>query len=223
MIKFFIRTTGQRKLNPSYSQINYELLVDNKNDYMSSFINQLEQVSDCDAVLLEDDVWLCSDFLKKINEVISKFPDSIINFFTEPNRFFTSHFDERLTYNQCTYYPHGVGKLISKKMRTIYDYKIVSNPNYRFQYDTIETEALRSLNLPVYIHRPCLVQHLDYKSLIQNNSIQSLSRTTIYFEDYLSENSICYMEAFSSQNKQLLHRSRFEFFTWARKQDWWAN
>ena len=55
MLKFYVRTTLERQLDSSYSQIEYELLVDTEHKPIESFIDQLEQISEYDSVLLEDD------------------------------------------------------------------------------------------------------------------------------------------------------------------------
>ena len=81
MLKFYVRTTLERQLDSSYSQIEYELLVDTEHKPIESFIEQLEQISEYDSVLLEDDLILCKEFKNRIEEVINKYPNKIINFF----------------------------------------------------------------------------------------------------------------------------------------------
>ena len=70
MIKFFVRTTEERALDESFSQIKYELLVDKEHKPIDSFIKQLKMIDDYDAVLLEDDVILCKEFKRAIEKVI---------------------------------------------------------------------------------------------------------------------------------------------------------
>ena len=75
-LKIFIRTTGERKLDKSIVRElngNYTLLVDKEHKPIESFINQLRIISDYDAILLEDDVILCKDFLKEATKVIEIF------------------------------------------------------------------------------------------------------------------------------------------------------
>ena len=84
MIKFYVRTTGDRILHESYNQIKYELLIDKERKPVDSFIKQLEIISDDDAVLLEDDLILCNNFEEEIIKVISENPKTIINFFCYP-------------------------------------------------------------------------------------------------------------------------------------------
>lgn len=38
----------------------------------------------------------------------SQYPDKIINFFTRPREWFTTHESNLFVYNQCTYYSKGV-------------------------------------------------------------------------------------------------------------------
>ena len=61
-------------------------------------------------------------------------------------------------------------------------------PN-KYQYDVLESKALRQLNMTHIQYRPCLVQHLDFKSLIGN---RENSRITPFFIDYLEELGITY-------------------------------
>lgn len=74
-LKVFIRTTGERKLDKSIEEElkgNYTLLIDKEHKPIDSFIEQLKTISNYDAILLEDDVILCKDFLNEVNKVISK-------------------------------------------------------------------------------------------------------------------------------------------------------
>lgn len=199
MIRYFIRTTLERKLDDSVERElgeDYTLLIDTEHRPVESFIEQLEQISDYDAVLLEDDVILCKDFKQRIEEVISSNKDKVINFFTKPNNYFTSHItDAFFCFNQCTYYPKHLGKLIAERMRVRF-----TNSNL-YGYDTIEAWAFQDLHLSYYLHRPCLVQHKDIKSLISKGNSK---RITPYFIDYLEELNISYEDAYKPENKQKL-------------------
>lgn len=187
MIKYYVRTTGERKLHESYSQVDYELLVDTEHKPVKSFIEQLEYINDSDAILLEDDCELCDNFKKNIEEVISKYPDRIINFFTDPSHYFPTREAKVFYFNQCTYYPKGIAKKLAELMREIEE----EFPG-KFQYDVLESKALAKLGLKHIQYRPCLVQHLDFKSLIGNRDGY---RITPYFIEYLKELNITYEEA----------------------------
>ena len=194
MIKIFIRTTGERKLHESIDielKGNYTLLVDKEHKPVDSFIKQLKEIDKYDSILLEDDVILCKNFLANIEKAISEWPNQIINFFTIPNEWFTSfstigHF----VYNQCTYYPKGISKRLAEEMEKI-------RKPYN-QYDTLENLAMYNLNIPSVRYRPCLVQHIDYDTLIQNNPS---NRRSPYFIDYLDELNIDYKDANTPENK----------------------
>ena len=199
-IKYFVRTTGERKLDESFNQIDYELLIDTEHKPITSFIAQLKYISNYNAVLLEDDVILCKDFKKRIEEVINQHPDDIINFFTDPMRYFTTQYSLTFFYNQCTFYPIGVTDKIADTM--IDDFKIHQDAK---GYDYVEARALMKLQIPHLQYRPCLVQHNDKKSLI---SFSNESRITPYFIDYLDELGLKYDDKGTLLNRQKLLQER---------------
>ncbi len=194
-LKVFIRTTGERKLDKSIEEElkgNYTLLIDKEHKPIDSFIEQLKTISDYDAILLEDDVILCKDFLNEVNKVISKWKGLVINFFTTPHKYFTTYLALGLfSYNQCTFYPKGVAKQIAEVMEKI---KKPSN-----QYDTLVNLAMHELNLYHVKHRPCLVQHIDNDTLIQKTNVGN--RRCIWFKDYLDELGIDIKKAYTKENQ----------------------
>ena len=105
---YYIRTTLDRMLDKSYQQIPYKLIIDKEYKPIDSFINALYEISDDNAVLLEDDLILCQNFKIEIEKVIDKYPDRIINFFMFPTFYFKTYEAKRIVFNQCTYYPKGV-------------------------------------------------------------------------------------------------------------------
>lgn len=182
-IKYFVRTTGERKLDDSFKQIEYELLIDSDHKPIESFIAQLKYISNFNAVLLEDDVILCRDFKNRIEAAIESHRTDIINFYTSPLQYFTTQYSMKFSYNQCTYYPKGIADKIANKMIELY------NPELKVGYDVLEFGALNKLKLPHLKYRPCLVQHNDKKSLITESNE---SRITPYFIDYLDDLNIEY-------------------------------
>lgn len=195
MIKYFIRTTNERILDKSYAQIDYKKLIDLEHRPVDSFIEQLDIISEYDSVLLEDDLILCKDFKNHIEEIIKKYPNMIINFFTYPEAYFKASESFEFMYNQCTYYPKGIGKIIANEMLKIK--KDFLNQGY----DVIENRALRKLKIKHIRYRPCLIQHLDNDTLIQT---KTLNRRSPYFIDYLDELGITYNEAEKKENKEKL-------------------
>lgn len=195
-MKYYVRTTLERKLDETYSQIEYELLIDKEHKPVESFIKQLEIISEEDSVLLEDDLILCKNFKERIESVITQFPDKIINFFTCPSSYFKTREFKTFAWNQCTYYPKGVSKKLATAMREVRESRDKSEGE--LQYDVLESQGLKKLGLTHIQYRPCLVQHLDGKSLIGN---RTSGRMTIYFIDYLDELNIFYEEAKDQKNK----------------------
>ena len=205
-MKYYIRTTLERQLDESFNQIEYELFIDKEHKPIESFIQQLKIISNDDSILLEDDIILCNNFKEKIKEVIKEHPNDIINFFYNPYTYFTSHYIDHFSWNQCTYYPKGLGKVIAEAMEN-YQLRF---PKLTFQYDLLENVALKQLHIPVYVYRPCLVQHIDYSSLIQQNGLRG--RRTPYYIGYLEELGIDYKDAYKEENLKKLQRYRDEYF-----------
>lgn len=201
MIKYFVRTTRERTFN---YELDYELLVDKEKKPVESFIKQLKYISQFDSVLLEDDLILCKDFKNKIEDAIKRYPNDIINFFQNPEYYFETGYDSHFLWNQCTYYPKGIALTLANEMERLRE----SMPNA--QYDTLECEALRKLGILHIVYRPCLVQHIDKGSLIQDSSCPA--RRTIYFEDYLNELGIKYEDACKRENKNKLQQKLNEQF-----------
>ena len=195
-MKYYVRTTLERKLDETYSQIEYELLIDKEHKPVDSFIKQLEIISEEDSVLLEDDLILCKNFKERIESVIKQFPDKIINFFTFPARYFKTGESQNFLFNQCTYYPKNISKQIALVMKKIKKQKDEIGEN--LQYDVLENLALEELGMMHIQYRPCIIQHLDGKSLIGN---KDSGRMTIYFIDYLNELNITYEEARKQENR----------------------
>lgn len=195
MSKFFVRTTGKRQINYN---LDYEVLCDNISHPVDSFIEQLKYISDYDAVLLEDDLVLCENFKEEIEKAIAQYPNKIINFFTDPNLYFTTHIGSVFNYNQCTYYPKGIGKVLAEKMEEH------RKTFPKIQYDVLELYAINKLGITHVKYRPCLVQHLDFDTLIQEST--QGNRRCIYFIDYLKELNIEYEDAFLPENRKKLEQ-----------------
>lgn len=200
IIKYFVRTTNDRVFD---YDLEYRKLIDTERKPVESFIKQLKYISQWNSVLLEDDLILCKDFKKKIEEVIKQYPDKIINFYTRPNDYFTTHESSIFAYNQCTYYPKGVAVKLAVKMEEGF------KRNPRAQYDILENNALRDLGIIHVQYRPCLVQHLDKDSLVGN--LAQGYRRSPYFIDYLEELNINYEDAFKVENRNKLKNYLMEF------------
>jgi len=193
-IQYFVRTTEDREFD---YDLDYEILVDTEHKAVDSFIEALYYISDFDAVLLEDDLVLCKNFKEEIEKVIMQYPDKIINFFSGPRKYYSTHFSDFFDYNQCTYYPKAITKKLADEM-TILHSKYPKARSYNF----LETKALVNLGISHLVYRPTLVQHKDVKSILNDGA--ELKRITPYFKDYIDELGIAYEDAFKLENKKRL-------------------
>lgn len=198
MIKYYIRTTKERIIDKSYGQIKYELLVDTEHNARKSFVEQLERLAELneDCVILEDDLELCKDFKNRIESIIKENKNEIINFYFEPRRYFYTTKQKYFCWNQCVYYPKEILKPLSIEMRKQYELHPLQ------AHDEVENIALNNLNIKNIVYRPCLVQHLDFKSLVGN---VSKDRITPFYIDYLEELNIPYEKAHYVMNRAKLY------------------
>ena len=205
-MKYYVRTTGERQFN---YDINYETLVDTEHKPIKSFINQLKYISNDDSILLEDDLILCKNFKERIEEIIAQYPNSIINFYDSPYNFYFTEQRRGIKYrfNQCTYYPKGVSKLIADKMEEIW-------PRYQNikQYDFLQAYAMDELGMSYISYRPCLVQHLDGRSIIGNSENVS----TLFFIDYIEELGIDYKDVIQFKNNINLQKIKTKYLPYKR-------
>ena len=147
---------------------------------------------------------LCKNFKEEIEKVIHTYPNDIINFFTAPTAFYTTHYSTNFAYNQCTYFPKGILHEIYPLMeKKFYGAK-------RLFYGPILHKVLIELGIPHLIYRPFLVQHKDVKSILCN--CDGMNRNTIYFKDYLDKLGIDMLDAVKPENKkkleEMLHEDR---------------
>ena len=199
-IKYFVRTTLDRKLDDSYSQIEYELLIDYEHKPLKSLISQYEYISNYDCVLLEDDLILCKDFKNRIEKVIQEHPNDIINFFYNPNDYFMTKYEQRAAFSQCRYYPKGITSKIVEQLKTFDFLNATKTAPY-------VTRSIRKLDMNILHYRPCLVQHIDIDTLVGN--CVGIKRTP-YFIDYLDELGITYEEA-NTHKEELINLMKEKF------------
>lgn len=187
-MRFLVRHVKTRKIHPSYNQINYEVLIDYNKDPINHFINSLMYSNGEPFVLMEDDLVLCRDFENEVNNVINKYPNDIINFFSNPDYWEPIHYHNRISWNQCTYYPKEVG---TKLYNVMSQYPKNFDTSHGF-YSSVETKALKELGMEIVEYRPHLVQHLDMDTNLFEFS--SHTRRSRFFLDYLKELGISYEE-----------------------------
>lgn len=201
MIKYYVRTTGERVLHNSFKQIDFELLLDNNHELTKIFPSQLLSIADSDVVLLEDDIILCNNFKEEIEKAINQHPYDIINFFENPMVYIdpnTKQLD--FAWNQCTYIPKEKIIPLANKIIELSNREI--SPA-RWTPETMMKQALKLLQWDHYIYRPCLVQHIDFSSILQAQP--KPFRRTIYYIDYLKQLDIPYEDANNIKNKSQLN------------------
>lgn len=204
-IRYFIRTTGERKLDESISRElgeDYTLLVDTEHNSGKAYLEQMLIISEYPSVFMEDDIILCKDFKNRIEKVINEHPDEIINFFTFPTTYMKTSVQNFHCYNQCCYFPKGLPK---KLHDTIFEKNLLHR-----RQEVMLREALFRIGIKTLVYRPCLVQHIDNGSLMGHHP--AFSRRTPYFIDYLDELGITYEEARTGENKNKLIRLLQEKF-----------
>lgn len=198
--RYYVRTTGDRILDKSYKQIEYELLIDTERKPVDHFIQCLFKISNTDSILLEDDLILCDNFKEEISKAIKQYPNRIINFFQCPY-FYKPIIEESYPkWNQCTFYPQGVAQQIAEAMS-----KEERNVGMRKNmYSIIEGNALTKLGIQMVQYRPHLVQHLDFNTFLFGDKKKTfIYRRSPFFIDYLKKLGISYNEA-GLRQKELL-------------------
>jgi GR25 family glycosyltransferase involved in LPS biosynthesis len=120
-----------------------------------------------DALMLEDDIILCSDFIKKVQLAIAQYPNKVIQFFTRrKNDNLGTRSMEGKTYSmcQCTYYPAGV-------LKSLYEYsnyyaKLAIHIKETAPIDPCIASFLAHNKMTYINHVPSLVQHIEGVSAI---------------------------------------------------------
>lgn len=178
---YVIRAVREREefVNEILKQIPEAIVYwDDEHDPMKSYLHVCKNIiGDNPAVLLEDDVILTSDFKKKIENVISRYPDMLINFFSLSKKFLKPHLKKGRYHcmAQCEYYPAGFGTEVYEAYK-IWDKK---------DSDPTATDFLAGFawgnNKDYMIWCPSLVQHRECKSVIDPR--RSSKRQSVTFEE----------------------------------------
>jgi hypothetical protein len=169
---------------------NLEVYVDHDRDSYKSFLAVCDLVDSTGAVILEDDIKLCRNFCSRIERIISeKGHDKVYNFFEKPKTYFKTSYvgGSGFLWGQCIYFPSG----LPSKMRKYYDEFRTTRPKkwQGMATDCLVGYVLSKERVKYWRIRPCLVQHLDYKSVIGN---RPTNRQTPYFIDDLEERGLDY-------------------------------
>lgn len=180
-MKYYIRTTGERKLDTYEFLEDCEIMIDKEHNPIKSFIEQLTYISDEDAIMLEDDLIFSKDFNEEVEKAVKRFPNKVINFFYlylhfMPIKEFTGR---SFLNNQCVYYPKGVAKSIAIEMQ-----RIIDGGCQEKQYDRIQAQAMENLGITFISYRPMIVQHIGGVNSMMGN-VWVNDGKTIFFKDDL--------------------------------------
>lgn len=191
LIRYFVRTTGSRVLDISFNQINYTLLIDRDCNAGNAFRTWLPLLVEDDCVILEDDIILCNDFQRRVEEEISKTPNQIINFFRS-NTFFQNYYiinspseikSPGFSFTQCVYFPCSVLKRLKQC--------IEKNDIRSYSVRKIIRQAMFKTNINFRLAVPYPVQHVDTESLM-GHDFGDFKRRSPLFYNYLDELGITY-------------------------------
>lgn len=168
---------------------NLEVFVDREHDWYKAFFDVCDMIDSTGAVLLENDVLLCKNFCERIESIIAeKGPDKVISFFEKPKVWLPTAYvgGSNFSWMQCLYLPPGV----PGKTRQYFD-----------EFRTTRPKQFRGVSVDIFLRyvfvkerikywriRPCMVQHLDLKSLSGHASF----RNTIFFIDDLESSGVDY-------------------------------
>lgn len=167
-LTYIMRTTafGGRDITPYKEAIpDLVVLTDYNHDAMGNFLNALGY-TDGPTIQLEDDIELCDDFIRKIEEAVAQYPDHIINFFSLRKKDYElqSPYMEtgaKFMMNQCNYIPAGFASQIIEFYKTWP--RKVEHPT---GYDILMADWMKSKKMRYVQWFPHLVNHLECKSLI---------------------------------------------------------
>lgn len=162
-----------------------EVIVDTQKDGYKSYFKGLELLNDTGGVFLEDDVLLCKDFMNRIESIINhKGCLELYNFFENPKvPSITSYRGGSKFFScVCSYIPKGFADLVIKE----YDVFKRDKPSLHqgMATDRLVPYVLVKNKIKYWHIRPCLVQHLAFKSAIGN---RPTNRQTTFFIDDLPE------------------------------------
>lgn len=169
---------------------NLEVFIDTKKDGYNSFFEVCKIINDTGAVILEDDIELCGNFVNLITSIINdKGFDKVYNFFEKPKSYFETSYvgGSNFLWMQCIYLP----KDLPLKIFSYYD-EFKTNKPKKWQgmaTDCLIQYALTKEKIKYWRIRPCLVQHLDFKSVIGN---RPTNRQSPYYIELLKEKGINY-------------------------------
>ena len=155
-----------------------EWCFDTNRNAMTTFLSAMRQAGQDAVVHMEEDILITTDFMYKINKIISEHPNEVIQFFSMRALDLTigSRYDTSYMMNQCVYFPAGYSALMLDYYQ-IWDKK-AQHPTGT---DIMINDFLRKRKEKYWIHIPSLVEHRVAQSRI--NPRRSSKRQSKTFKD----------------------------------------
>lgn len=160
--------------------VNFDDFTDTGKFKSTAFFNYQRgwKLAGSDATVhLDDDILLCNNFTKKINEVISQRPNDVIQFFSMRKKDLEigSRYENGANFmmQQCYYLPKGMSESIYNFSNEYYN---KTNDKY-CPSDGCMAEFFKRNKVKYWIHIPNLVDHRVAKSMIGNRSSKRQSKT----------------------------------------------
>lgn len=149
---------------------------DKTRNAMDTFMESLNIIGEDDALSMEDDIILTSDFMAKAKKEIAEHPDTVIQFFSMRGADLTigSRYENgsKFIANLCVYYPKGWAKDFQQWISTV-DLK-----SYITAYDWLMADYMKATKQKYWIVVPNLVDHRIGKSAINpKRSSKRVSKT----------------------------------------------
>lgn len=162
------------------SETNGLIVWDENRSGYKTFLRVLEALGDDGGWVLEDDVRLTSNWAQKASTVVSEHPGLVIRAFS---LWTTSGLLPGISYYAlpCAYFPPGVPKSILEFSKTLTPAQIKTEALEQV-HDHLVGLWLHSEGLSYWLETPSLVQHMEWRSLIDPRG-RELSRLSPTFEE----------------------------------------
>lgn len=162
-----------------------EVVTDTIGNGYASFFDACHLINETGGVLLEDDVCLCRDFLRRCEGIINdKGSDHVINFFERPKVPLETKLvgGSQFLWMQCVYLP----PIFPAKCVAYHDEFKAARPQKweGMATDVLISYALTKEKMRYWRIRPTLVQHLPYDSVIGH---RPNNRQTLFFVDDIED------------------------------------
>lgn len=163
---------------------NFHVHGDKLRDPVRAFIDTLRTVGNHAALVMEDDIQLCEDFLEKAQQVISEHPGVLIQFFTlkpsDVERGSGMRAPSSFLSNCCVYYPEGMAQDVVRYYENSSEWS-AGHSQHPTGQDLLVREYLVKTKQPYWIELPTLANHLPVTSAIDPR--RSKKRQSPHFKD----------------------------------------